>query len=61
VTSGSAIAAVRPPGSGAADVRVRDPLDPDNEAVLEGAFQFTEELFIGRVSPDNGAIAAART
>ncbi|HEY3446357.1 MAG TPA: IPT/TIG domain-containing protein [Myxococcales bacterium] len=57
LTSATAIAAVTPPGSGATDVRVRDPADRDNEAVLKAGFKFVEPVFIGRVSPDNGAIA----
>jgi hypothetical protein len=48
-----------PRGSGgaASDVWVREARDPENEAVLAGAFTFDELLAIGRVQPDRGAIA----
>ncbi len=44
-------------GGGPSDVWVREAADPENEAVLEGAFTFDEPLSIGRVQPERGAIA----
>ncbi|MGQ0505198.1 MAG: IPT/TIG domain-containing protein [Myxococcaceae bacterium] len=41
------------------DVRVRSSSDPENEAVLPGAFTYAEALSVGRVQPDRGAIAGS--
>lgn len=57
VTAATILAATTPVGAGTVDVRVRDPADFENEAVLPGAFRFDEALTVGRVSPDTGAIA----
>lgn len=48
-----------PAGSGGApsDVWVRSAADPENEAVLSGAFLYEEALSVGRVQPDRAAIA----
>lgn len=48
-----------PRGAGGApsDVVVREAADPENEAVLPAAFEYREDLAIGRVQPDRGAIA----
>ncbi|MBI5543977.1 MAG: IPT/TIG domain-containing protein [Deltaproteobacteria bacterium] len=56
-TSSSALSVTTPPGSGAVDVRVRDPLDEENEAVLPSGFRYAESVFLGRVSPVTGSIA----
>jgi hypothetical protein len=39
------------------DLWVREQADPENEAVLPGAYTFEEALLVGRVQPDRGAIA----
>lgn len=48
-----------PKGQGGvpSDVWVREAGDPENEAVLQNVFVYDEELSIGRVQPDRGAIA----
>jgi hypothetical protein len=56
-SSATAVAATTPVGSGAAEVRVRDAADHQNEAVLSPGFTFVEPVTVGRVSPDLGAIA----
>lgn len=59
VTGETSAALTTPRGAGGApsDILVREGADPDNEAVLPAAFTFLEELAIGRVQPDRGAIA----
>ena len=44
-------------GGGASDVRVREAADPENEAVLAGAFTYDESLAVGRVLPERGAVS----
>ena len=59
VTGESMAALTTPRGAGgaASDVVVREAADPENEAVLPGAYTFLETLQVGRVQPDRGAIA----
>ncbi len=54
-----AIALTTPKGQGGrvTDVLVRELGDPENEAVLPGAFTFDEAISVGRVQPDRGAIS----
>lgn len=59
VTGETGFTATTAAGSGgaASDLWVREAADPENEAVLPGAFTFLEALSIGRVQPERGAIA----
>ncbi|MGA9521977.1 MAG: IPT/TIG domain-containing protein [Myxococcaceae bacterium] len=55
----TSIALTTPKGQGGrgTDVLVREAGDPENEAVLPGAFTFDEAISVGRVQPDRGAIS----
>ncbi|MCC6335787.1 MAG: IPT/TIG domain-containing protein, partial [Myxococcales bacterium] len=59
VTGETGFTATTAAGSGgaASDLTVREAADPENEAVLAGAFTYLEPLSIGRVQPERGAIA----